>query len=214
MITDEQWIQGIVAILVIVSPPDPVKVLLFNDVVRRDNLNRAAAAGKVALYFAVIMGVSALFGKELLELLGINLSAFQVVGGLIIAGMGFEMLYGGAPSKAQGQNERNREQEGGTGDGDGLMLPLATPLLAGPGAITTVITISTFNDTGEATAVALVGVGITAVLIFASMAWLGGAIAKMSDRATALLARLGGVLLATLGTQMLLGGLKQFFEAT
>lgn len=212
MITGEQWIQGIVAILVIVSPPDPVKVLLFNDVVRRDNLNRAAAAGKVALYFAVIMGVSALIGKELLELLGINLSAFQVVGGLIIAGMGFEMLYGGAPSKAQGQSEREHEEEEGTGDGDGLMLPLATPLLAGPGAITTVITISTFNDSGEATAVALAGVGITAVLIFASMAWLGGAIAKMSDRATALLARLGGVLLATLGTQMLLGGLKQFFE--
>ncbi len=214
MITDEQWIQGIVAILVIVSPPDPVKVLLFNDVVRRDNLNRATAAGKVALYFAVIMGVSALVGKELLELLGINLDAFQVVGGLIIAGMGFEMLYGGAPSKAQGKGERERETEGGTGEGEGLMLPLATPLLAGPGAITTVITISTFNSSGEATAVALVGAAVTAAAIFASLAWLGGAIAKMSDRATALLARLGGVLLATLGTQMLLGGLKQFFEAT
>ena len=92
MITDEQWIQGII----------------------------------------VIMGVSALIGKQLLEAMGINLSALQVVGGLIIAGMGFEMLYGGSPSKAQGQSEREREEEEGTSDGEGLLLPLSTPLLAGP----------------------------------------------------------------------------------
>ena len=183
-------------------------------VVRRDGLNRALAAGKVALYFVVIMGVSALIGKQLLDAMGINLSAFQVVGGLIIAGMGFEMLYGGSPSRAQGQSERDREEEEGTTDGEGLLLPLATPLLAGPGAITTVITSATFNDSGEATLVALAGVAVTAVAIYASFAWLGGAISKMSERGTALIARLGGVLLATLGTQMLLGGLKQFFESS
>ena len=214
MITTEQWIQGIVAILVIVAPPDPVKVLVFNDVVRRDGLNRAVAAGRVALYFAVIMCVFAFVGKELLELLGINLSAFKVVGGLIIAGMGFEMLYGGVPSKAQGQDVREQEEEDGPSDGDGLLLPLTTPLLAGPGAIATVVTISTFSDSGEATLVAFAGVAVTAVAIFASLAWMGGAIAKLSDRATTLLARIGGLVLATLGTQMLLGGLKEFFEAT
>ena len=51
-------------------------------------------------------------------------------------------------------------------------------------------------------------------MIYASFAWLGGAISKMSEWGTALIARLGGVLLATLGTQMLLGGLKQFFESS
>ena len=46
---------------------------------------------------------------------------------------------------------------------------------------------------------------------FASFAWLGGLIAKLKPTATALLVRIGGLLLATIGTQMLLGGLKAYF---
>ena len=41
--------------------------------------------------------------------------------------------------------------------------------------------------------------------------WLGGLIAKLSRQATALLIRIGGLLLATIGAQMFLGGLKNFF---
>ncbi len=213
MITWEQWVQGIVAVFVIASPPDPVKVLVFNDIVRRDGLNRTAAASKVAFYFIVILGVSALIGQQLLELLGINLDAFSVVGGSIIALMGFEMLYGGAPSRAQGKEQYDAERDEGTGASDGLILPLSTPLLAGPGAIATVITIAAVEKSGEATLVALDGGGVTGLAVFLSMAFLGGAIAKLSPRGTALLARLGGVLLATIGVQMALGGLKNFFAS-
>lgn len=213
MISWEQWVQGIVAVFVIVSPPDPVKILLFNDVVRRDELNRVAAASKVAFYLIVILGVSALIGQQLLELLGINLDAFSVVGGSIIALMGFEMLYGGEPSRAQGKEQYEAEREEETSASDGLILPLTTPLLAGPGAIATVITIAAVEKSGEATLVALTGVGVTALAVFLSMAFLGGLIAKLSPRGTALLARLGGVLLATIGVQMALGGLKNFFAS-
>ena len=199
--------------LVIVSPPDPVKVLLFNDVVERTRTIRIAAAARVALYVLVILCVSTLIGRELLQLLGINLDAFSVVGGAIIAGMGFEMLYGGAPSRAQGHKEYKAEQEEGASDTDGFLLPLATPLLAGPGAIATVISISAADDTLEPALIALAGAGVTAAVTFASMAVLGGALAKLSDRSAQLLARLGGVLLATIGVQMALGGLKNFFAA-
>jgi multiple antibiotic resistance protein len=209
----ELWVQGIIAVLIIVTPPDPVKVLLFNQIVDESGENRRVAALKVALYVLVILGVSALVGREILTLLGIDLDAFSVVGGAIIAAMGLEMLYGGEPSRAQGKSEYEAEKEEGAGDADGLLLPLSTPLLAGPGAITTVITISSFNDLFEPALIALTGVAITAIAAFLSMAYLGGALARLSERTTELLARLGGVLLATIGVQMVLGGLKNFFAA-
>ncbi len=56
-----------------------------------------------SLVFAILAG-AALIGRQVLELLGINLDAFSVVGGLVIAGMGFDMLNGGKPTKAQGRD--------------------------------------------------------------------------------------------------------------
>ena len=49
------------------------------------------------------------------------------------------------------------------------------------------------------------------VVVFVSFQWLGGLLAKLSPSTTALLMHFGGLLLATIGAQMLLGGLKQFF---
>lgn len=135
--TVELFVQATIAIFVIVNPVDPVKVIIFNDVIAQRGLNRKAAAAKVAIAVFLILTVTALVGRELLQLLGINLGAFGVVGGLIVAAMGFEMLYGGTSSRTQG----TREAEETPTQEDGLILPLAVPLMAGPGGITTVITI-------------------------------------------------------------------------
>jgi multiple antibiotic resistance protein len=204
----ELFIQAAIAVFVIVNPVDPVKVIIFNDVVERQGLNRNAAAAKVAVVVFCILGVIALIGRELLQLLGINLGAFGVVGGLVVALMGFEMLYGGTSSRAQG----TKEAEDTPVEEDGLIMPLAVPLMAGPGAMTTVITISAIRDDGSSLIAALVAVAVVSVLVFVGFAWLGDLFSRMSTNATAMLARVGGVLLATIGTQLLLGGLRTFYE--
>ena len=254
------FVQAAIAMVVITAPPDPAKILLFNSTIERQGRNRSAAAWLVAGIVFGILAVSALVGRELLELLGINLDAFSVVGGLVIAGMGLEMLYGGAPSRAQGGKERSKLAEsssaaasgaanpgtastettgaasGPTGtaspgaigertaqarvpepaatdEDEGLIMPLSTPLIAGPGAIVTIITISSIDDGLGTLMAALVAAAVVAVVTFASFRWLGDAISRLSPRATALLMRLGGLLLATIGTQMMLGGLKAFFAS-
>lgn len=202
------YVQAVIAMLVITTPPDPAKILLFNTIIDRQNKKRTPSALFVGVVVFGILAVSALIGRELLELLGINLDAFSVVGGLVIAAMGFEMLYGGAPSRAQGREI----QEEGPSDDSGLILPLSTPLIAGPGAIVTIITITSVQDSLDTLAAALLGAAAVGIVAFASYQWLGGAVSKLSPRATALLLRIGGLLLATIGTQMLLGGLKNFFS--
>jgi len=196
-----------IALLVITSPFDPVKLLFFNQVVESGAEKRATAAAKLSLYVTVILAISSLVGKELLEAMGINLNAFGAVGGIVIAGMGFEMLYGGGTSQAQGQSQR----EEGPEESDGLMIPLAIPLIAGPGAITTAITFSSQNPSWGGLGAMAVAVAVVAVTTFIFYNFMGGLLAKMKPTAIAIMARLGGLILATLGLQMLLTGLKHFF---
>lgn len=205
-------IQSVIAMVLISSPPDPAKLLLFNSTIASQGRARTAAAVLVAGAVLAILVGSALFGGPLLNLLGINLDAFSFVGGLIIFAMGVEMLYGGAPSRAQGgEIEKRVQEEGADQEDEGLIIPLSIPLIAGPGAIVTAITISSRGQDIDGLIAAVAGAITVAAITFASMNWLGGWIAKLSRQATALLIRIGGLLLATIGAQMFLGGLKNFF---
>lgn len=197
------YLQAAIAVI-IVNPVDPVKILIFNDVVARQDLNRRKAAVRVAGVVFLVLGVAAAAGRELLQVLGIELGAFAVVGGLLVASMGFEMLFGGGSSRTQGGRD--------TGSGeDGLIMPLAVPLMAGPGSITTVITVSSFRSDGSTLIAAVVAVAITAALVFLGFAYLAATFTKMKPATAAMLARVGGLLLATIGAQLVLGGIRTFY---
>ena len=204
----ESIVQAVIAMLVITSPPDPAKVLLFNSILDDGNQNRMSAALKVAVIVFCILAGAALGGGQLAQLLGIDLNAFSVIGGIVVAGMGFEMLYGGKPSKTQGKNPVDNPDDD---ESSGLIMPLSIPLIAGPGAIVTTITIASSEESGIWAA--LIGAGAVALVIFVTFYWLGGMLSRLSPSATALMLRLGGMLLATIGMQMLLGGLKNYFSA-
>ncbi len=212
--TGEIFAQAIIAIYMISNPIDPVKILVFNRVVAREGRDRKRAALTVALVMFGILGVAALAGRELLQLIGIDLGAFSVVGGIIVAGMGFEMLYGGASTRANGRVDVEEDEADDGGADEGLIMPLSTPLMAGPGSITTVIAVSTFADDGTTLVAALVGVAVVSILAFCSFAFLGTALERLKPSTTALLARIGGLLLATIGVQLVLGGLKTYYGIT
>ena len=207
-ISANSYIQSIISMLVITSPFDPVKILFFNQAISNPPRRRTKAAVNIAGNVAIVLGSVALVGRPFLDLLGINLNAFSVVGGLVIALMGFEMLYGGGASKTQGENARQQGPE----EEDTLLIPLTLPLIAGPGAITTTISIAAQSDSSEAIIVALVGVGAVALVSYISFGWLSKIIEKAKPQTVAVLARIGGLLLATIGTQMMLNGLKSFFS--
>ena len=203
----EYIVQAIISMVVITTPMDPVKVLFFNQAIEDPPLKRTWAAARVALYVALILGGTALVGQQVLDLMGIDLDAFSVVGGLIIALMGLEMLAGGGGSRAQGEDQR----EAGPEQGDALLIPLTLPLIAGPGGMATTITIAAGRSGWEGITAALIGVGVVALLAFVSYAVLSEAFTKIRPATMAIVQRIGGLLLATIGVQMLLGGLARFF---
>ncbi len=203
----EFYIEAIIGMIMITGIIDPVKVFFFNSIIGNDEKNRKAAAAKVALIVAGILVGSVLIGRELLQLIGIDLGAFGIVGGVVVAGMGFEMLYGGGPSHPQGA----KESEEGPMSGDNLVMPLAVPLIAGPGAITAAITLTSAEDSGAALLAGLLGVAAVVIVTFVLFVYFGNVMAKMSERTAALVTRLGGLLLATIGLQIALGGFRTYF---
>ena len=131
------YLQSIVAVVVITDPL--TRGIFFRQLTAGEPERRGEFVRRITIVVAITLFGAALIGRELLDALGINLGAFGVAGGLIVTLMGFEMLFGGEPSRAQG-GEASREQPESF-DGS-VVVPYAIPFIAGPGAITTVITIA------------------------------------------------------------------------
>ena len=200
------YIQSIVAVVVITDPL--TRGIFFRQLTAAEPERRVEFVRKITIAVAIVLFGSALVGKELLEAMGINLGAFGVAGGLIVALMGFEMLFGGEPSRAQGGKAAREQPESFEGS---VVVPYAIPFVAGPGAITTVITIASTSSDGSATIAALVAVSVAVVLLPIGHLLVSKYV-NLSEQGEQLATKIGGLLIATIGIQLMLGGIQRFFE--
>ncbi|HNA24483.1 MAG TPA: MarC family protein [Solirubrobacterales bacterium] len=200
------YLQSIVAVVVITDPL--TRGIFFRQLTANEPERRGEFVRRITIVVAVTLFGAALVGRELLDVMGINLGAFGVAGGLVVALMGFEMLFGGEPSRAQG-GEQSREQPESF-DGS-VVVPYAIPFIAGPGAITTVITIAASAENGEGTIVALVAVAVAVILLPIGHLLVAKHV-NLSDQAESVVTKIGGLLITTIGIQLMLSGIQRFFE--
>jgi multiple antibiotic resistance protein len=206
MKTDLQYyVKSIITIVLLTDPL--VRPMLFKSMTAHEPERRRGYVWTITLVVAVTLGLAALGGREILDLLGINLHAFGIAGGIVLALMGFEMLLGGEPSRAQGGEEAHEKRESFEGS---VVVPYAIPFVAGPGAITAVITIAAAGSGGEGTIVALVAVAVAVVLLPIGYLWLSKYL-NPSERTMSLVTKFGGLFVATIGIQLILNGIKGFF---
>lgn len=167
---------------------------------------RRRGAITVLVTVAAILYTSALVGRELLELIGINLGAFGIAGGLVLTFMGFEMLQG-TNSKAQGGDEVYEQPD----QDDGYIVPFSTPFIAGPGAITTVVTLSAQGDDLSSIVTVLIAITIPLVGLVFGMLRLGNL--EISPRTMKVIGQAGGIFIATIGIQLILGGFFRYLDS-
>jgi multiple antibiotic resistance protein len=155
--------------------------------------------------FAVLAG-AAIFGERLLRLLGTSLPAFQVGGGLVLLLMALAMLNAQVgeirQTRAEARELKSREASG--------VVPLAVPLLAGPGAIST--TIIAAQQGGLAHGATL----IACILLVCVFLWLMLRLAqvvarRMGTTGLNIATRLLGLLLAAIAIQTMADGLRILF---
>ncbi len=152
---------------------------------------------------AVAFGLLALFGlagEQVLAGMGIGLPAFRISGGLLLFLMAVDMLF-------EKRSER-REKRATEDQPDPSVFPLATPLIAGPGALATMILLSA-QHTGDVPALIEIHLVMVAVLALTFVMFRAGGLIErlLGHTGIVVLTRLFGVLLAALSVQFVLNGL-------
>lgn len=166
---------------------------------------KTAATANIAV--AVILITALIAGQVLLDMFSISLDSFRVVGGLLLLSIAFAMMSGKLGEDKQNKQEKSeyisREQIG--------VVPLAMPLMAGPGAISSTIVYSArypgMFDT--------VGIALT-IIVFSTGAWLLFRSAPyivrfLGQTGINVITRIMGLILGALGIEFIATGLRSLF---
>ncbi|HJU87377.1 MAG TPA: MarC family protein [Gemmatimonadota bacterium] len=193
--------QEVVALLAIANPLGAVPVFLA--ITQGMSVGERSRAGlRAAVAVIVILGVVAIAGRPLLAAFGISMPALQAAGGLVVLLMGLEMLHG-APSRVQHDQAPQSTDEQ-------VLVPLAMPLMAGPGAITTVLTLSSRAVTWRDMVMLLMAVGVVGVAVLVILLFGDRVGALIGYRGQRILLRFMGLILAAVGAEILLAGVYTF----
>ncbi len=181
---------------------------LTSDMNRRQKRRTLLRALLVAF---CVLAAFAWFGSELLELFGITVDAFRIAGGVIFFGIGLDMLQSQPRRWRTGINrayasDREDDAEGDEAD-DPSITPIAIPLLAGPGSITTVMVLRPQVEGPEG---AMLVTAAVLVILIATGAILAGAdrvLRRMGRTGLRIVEKLMGLLVTVIAVQLVIDGL-------
>ena len=192
-------IQAFVTLFVIMDPPGatPIFLALVKNEPSRKRILMAWQGATVSL---IVIVAFAIFGKFLLDYLHISVEALQGAGGLLLLLIALELLTGRDSSSDNSK------------DVNVALVPLGTPLLAGPGAIvTTIVFVQNAETTSMklalAAAIVAVNLAIGLTLMFSTKI-----VSIIKESGVTLLARIAGLLLAAIAVEMIVQAVKGFFN--
>ena len=201
----QEYLRFVVTLTAVLDPFLAVPIYVSVTAGERSRA-RLRLANVVTLTVFLVLAGTALFGEQLLRVIGASLPAFQVGGGLVLLIMALAMLNARVGEMRQTSAEaRELEQREYSG-----VVPLAVPLLAGPGAISTTIIAA---QTGGIVHNALL---VLCIAVVCALLWgvlrLAPAIAgRMGTTGLNIATRLLGLLLAAIAIQTMAGGLRVLF---
>jgi multiple antibiotic resistance protein len=189
-----------VTLVVIMDPPGALPVFL-GLTAALTHKQRVAAARRASLVALGVIAAFAVFGQQILRYLHISLPSLQGAGGLLLLLVALELLTG-----------KESEQHADAGVNVALV-PLGTPLLAGPGAI--VATMLFVQRSSQVQQYVAVGVGLLACLavVWLFLRFAGQVHRVLKDSGTTLVTRIAGLLLSAIAVQMIADSVRSFVSA-
>lgn len=168
-------------------------------------------AKEAARYALAILLIFALLGGVILQLFGITLEAFRIAGGILLFVIGMEMVY----AKTSRSKMTATEKYEGIDAEDVSVMPLAIPMIAGPGAITTsIVLMNEAKGIGPlAYGVVLVSIILTISVTYYMMRNADYIVKRIGQREFRAVNRLMGMLLIAIAVQFVIIGLKTAFPA-
>jgi multiple antibiotic resistance protein len=163
---------------------------------------RKQVAAKSVLTAFVLIAVFALLGKLIFSLFGITLPAFRIMGGILVALIGYRMLHGEQSTVQQPRGDH--QQSNDEAALSVAVTPLAIPILAGPGTIATAMNFATGGPVEIG-----ITIGACAVLCVITYAFFvyGQALVRFLGKSGLnVVTRIMGLILGVIGVQMLIAG--------
>ncbi|SFQ18358.1 multiple antibiotic resistance protein [Amycolatopsis arida] len=193
------FMEASITLLVIMDPPGTVPVFL-SLTGRKPVPARARAARQAVLVSLLVITLFAVAGQAILAYLGIGIPALQGAGGLLLLLIALDLLTG-----------KNSASPEATEDVNVALVPLGTPLLAGPGAIAATIV---FVRQAEGRPGAYIALGLAIVTVhlalFLFMRYSGVVIRVIRESGITLLAKVAGLLLAAIAVELIADSVRGF----
>ena len=158
---------------------------------------------------AIVLVVFALLGGTLFRLFGITLEAFRVAGGILLFGIGTDMLQ----AKQSRVKATPEEAEEALHKEEIAITPLGVPLIVGPGSITTVMVLMGSASTRTHVAVLFAIIGVTLALVYGALAAAPKLVTWFGQTGLNVITRIMGLLLTVIGVQFIIDGLRPVLTA-
>lgn len=210
---DTEIIKIILAFVVLINPFSALTLFLDSTrgytVAHRRNVARIAG---ITIFITITFFTIA--GEGLLKALGISIGSFQVAGGILIFLIAINMMNGdGNPAKPdQSETEGDHGVEM-TGNAASAVVPLAIPMIIGPGGISTVIIYSSQVDSWQQTSAIIVAGFLISIFCYLSLMAAGRLSRFLGETGLNIMSRIMGMLLAAVAIEIMIGGIRTIFPS-
>jgi len=195
------------SILFIVDPFAVIPTFLAMTV-RDSPQQRRLLARRGAWTCAITLMAFALGGSLIFKIFGITIGAFKIAGGVLIGLNALDMVQ----ARRSQQRETPIETAEGIEKDDIGIMPLGVPMLAGPGAISTVMVLALGAKSPAATAAIYVSIALTALITFLVLSAATLVERRLGQTGMRILTRLMGLVLSAIAVQFIIDGIKLSFE--
>jgi len=198
------YISSLITFFVVIDPPGcaPIYAGLSAGA---PPAHRRAMAVRAVLVASAILFVFALFGEDLLRVLGISLASFRIAGGIMLFLIALEMVF---EKRTQRREDRAQKILEAHEVEDVSIFPMAMPMIAGPGSIASVMLLMSRNDGLYRSLVIFAALGTILLLTLVALLAAGPIMRVLGAKIEAVITRLLGVLLAALAVQFVIDGVK------
>ena len=205
----DQVLENTILLFVAVDPIALVPIFAsLTQGLNKKDVKRIYTQATIVSFF--ILALFYLFGTSVLDLMGISMSSFKIIGGLFLIAIAFQMVLEQRQSRRQHTAEVALDDESIQSI---AIFPLAIPLIAGPGAMTTALLIAESNSS-DPTQILINFLPILIIIILVAFAmWLSASLsAKVGPTIIIVVQKIFGILLGALAIEFVVTGVIESFK--
>ena len=205
----DQVLENTILLFVAVDPIALVPIFAsLTQGLNKKDVKRIYIQATIVSFF--ILTLFYLFGTSVLDLMGISMSSFKIIGGLFLIAIAFQMVLEQRQSRRQHTAEVALDDESIQSI---AIFPLAIPLIAGPGAMTTALLIAESNSSNP-TQILINFLPILIIIILVAFAmWLSASLsAKVGPTIIIVVQKIFGILLGALAIEFVVAGVIESFK--